>query len=127
MRAPISGTVLDIHARPGEKPGAAGVLDLGNTDQMTVEVEVYQSLIGRVAVGDGVTIMADALQGTLTGKVSAIGLEIGRQSITSDDPAANTDARVVDVTVILDAEASAQASRYTNLEVIARITPAGAQ
>ena len=47
--------------------------------------------------------------------------EIGRQSITSDDPAVNTDARVVDVIVKLDEESSILAGRFTNLEVIARI------
>ena len=70
---------------------------------MTVEAEVYQTLIGRVAIGDPVTVSAEALAQDLTGVVTAIGLEIGRQSITSDDPAANTDARVVDVIVTLDA------------------------
>ncbi len=57
----------------------------------------------------------------MSGRVTAIGLEIGRQSITSDDPAVNTDARVVDVIVTLNAESSILASRFTNLEVIARI------
>jgi HlyD family secretion protein len=53
--------------------------------------------------------------------VSAIGLEIGRQSITSSDPAANTDARVVDVIVVLDASSSERARTFTNLEAIVRI------
>ena len=63
-----------------------------------------------------------AVAGQRWGKlVSAIGLEIGRQSITSDDPAANTDARVVDVIVKLDAASSEKAKRLTNLETIVRI------
>lgn len=121
VRAPVDGTVLNIHVSPGEKPGSEGVLELGNTKSMTVEVEVYQSLIGRVSIGDPVTIMATPLASNLQGVVSAIGWEIGKQSITSDDPAANTDARVVDVIVHLDAESSLLASRFTNLEVVARI------
>ncbi|MEM8849176.1 MAG: HlyD family efflux transporter periplasmic adaptor subunit [Pseudomonadota bacterium] len=121
VRAPISGTVLDVNVRPGEKPGTDGILHLGNTDRMTVEVEVYQSLIGRVAIGDPVLIIAEAFASPLAGEVTAIGLEIGRQTITSDDPAANTDARVVDVIVALDGASSGQASRFTNLEVVARI------
>lgn len=121
IRALTDGTVLEIHVRPGEKPGPEGVLDLGNTDKMTVEVEVYQTLIGRVSIGDPVLIFADALGQDLKGNVVAIGLEIGRQTITSDDPAANTDARVVDVIVALDEASSALAARFTNLEVVARI------
>lgn len=121
VHAPIDGTVLDIHVRPGEKPGSDGIMNLGNTDAMSVEAEVYQSMIGRVAIGDPVEITADAFDAPLTGSVAAIGLEIGRQSITSDDPAANTDARVVDVVIALDPASSDRAARLTNLEVVARI------
>lgn len=121
VRAPIAGTVLDVNVRVGERPGSDGILDLGNTEVMTVEAEVYQTLIGRVAIGDPVTVLADAFDRDLTGTVTAIGLEIGRQTITSDDPAANTDARVVDVVVTLDDESTVAARRYTNLEVVVRI------
>lgn len=121
VRAPIDGTVLDVNVRPSEKPESEGILDLGDTSAMNVEAEVYQSLIGRVAIGDPVEITADAFEVPLSGTVTAIGLEIGRQTITSDDPAANTDARVVDVIIALDPESSDRAARLTNLEVIARI------
>ena len=121
VRAPESGRVLDINARAGERPAADGIVDLGDTSQMTVEAEVYQTMIGRVTIGDPVTVSANALDRDLQGVVSAIGLEIGRQSITSDDPAANTDARVVDVIVMLDAASSELAQGYTNLEAVVRI------
>ena len=120
-RTEPGAALLDVNVRVGERPSSDGILDLGNTEVMTVEAEVYQTLIGRVAVGDPATITADALNGALNGTVSAIGLEIGRQSITSDDPAANTDARVVDVVITLDAASSAQAERLTNLQVVVRI------
>ena len=121
VRAPESGMVLDINVRAGERPGTRGIIDLGDTSQMMVEAEVYQTMIGRVTIGDPATISADALSRDLSGVVSAIGLQIGRQSITSDDPAANTDARVVDVIVTLDAESSDLATAFTNLETILRI------
>lgn len=130
IRAPLSGTVLKIHLQEGEKPGTEGVLNIGNIDRMTVEVEVYQAQISAVSLNDRVTIEADALTTPLTGRVSKIGLEIGRQTLIDDDPAANTDARVIEVTVALDPASSATASRYTNLQVIARISvganPSGA-
>mgnify|MGYP001572162837 FL=1 len=121
VRAPIRGKVLNINVRPGERPGTEGIIDLGDISQMTVEAEVYQTMIGRVTIGDSAIISADALARDLTGTVSAIGLEIGRQSITSDDPAANTDARVVDVIVTLDATSSPLAAPFTNLETVVRI------
>ncbi len=121
VRAPEHGKVLDINVRPGERPGTAGIIDLGDTSQMTVEAEVYQTMIGRVTIGDPVIVTADAFAQDLTGTVTAIGLEIGRQSITSDDPAANTDARVVDVIVTLDSASSPIAAPFTNLEAVVRI------
>jgi HlyD family secretion protein len=121
VRAPEAGTVLGINARVGERPAASGIIDLGDTTQMTVEAEVYQTMIGRVSIGDPVVVSAEALQEDLSGIVSAIGLEIGRQSITSSDPAANTDARVVDVIISLDDASSALAQRFTNLEAVVRI------
>jgi HlyD family secretion protein len=121
VRAPETGTILDIKVRVGERPPADGIIDLGDTSQMTVEAEVYQTLIGRVTIGDPVTVSAEALSQNLNGVVSAIGLEIGRQSIMSDDPASNTDARVVDVIIVLDDASSTLAQRFTNLEAIVRI------
>jgi HlyD family secretion protein len=121
VRAPEQGMVLAVNARVGERPANSGIINLGDTSQMTVEAEVYQTMIGRVSIGDPVTVTAEALREDLSGVVSAIGLEIGRQSITSSDPAANTDARVVDVIIVLDQASSAAARRFTNLEAIVRI------
>ncbi len=121
VRAPIDGTVLNIHARTGERPSTSGLIDLGDTSRMTIEAEVYQSMISRVTIGDPVSASADALPEPLNGVVSAIGLEIGRQSITSEDPAANTDARVIDVIITLDTESSTRAQSFTNLEAVVRI------
>lgn len=122
IRAPLSGAILKLHLQEGEKPGTEGVLNIGNIDRMTAEVEIYQAQISAVSLNDHVTIEADALSTPLTGRVSKIGLEIGRQTLIDDDPAANTDARVIEVTVALDPASSATASRYTNLQVIARIS-----
>jgi HlyD family secretion protein len=121
VRAPAAGTVLTIFARPGERPGAEGILSLGNLEDMLAEVEVYQNQIGRVVEGADVELTADALPQPLSGTVTRIGLEVGRQRLIDADPAANTDARAVTVTVDLDPESTAIARRFTNLQVTARI------
>ena len=125
VRAPITGTVLTVHVRPGEKPGAQGLMNLGNIDSMTVEVEVYQAQVGRVSVGDRVEVTAEALPQRLRGSVTRIGLEVGRQTVVDANPAANTDARVVKVTVALEPDSTGLAQRFTNLQVTARITSRG--
>lgn len=121
VTAPASGTILEIHARPGEKPGAKGILEIGNIQHMTAELEVYQSEIAYVAVGQQVELIADALKTSFNGLVSEIGFSVERQTMMRDDPAANTDARVIKVKVNLDEESSRRASRFTNLEVTGRI------
>lgn len=127
VKSPVDGTVLTIHIRAGEKPAAQGIMNVGNIDKMTAEIEIYQTQIGQVAIGDTVTLSAEALAQPLTGTVRRLGLEVGRQVLTEANPAANTDARVVKVYADLDAASSERAKRYTNLQVTARITVKGAQ
>jgi HlyD family secretion protein len=121
VRAPIAGTILDIHATPGQRPPPEGIMEMGDTAQMMAEVEIWQDRIADVAVGQPVEIVAAALGRTLHGTVDSIGLTVGRQGLISDDAAANSDARVIRVLVALDAASSALAARYTNLEAVARI------
>jgi HlyD family secretion protein len=121
VMAPISGTVLNIHARPGQRPPADGIMEMGDTSRMMAEAEIYQDRISLVTLGQPVELVAAALGRTLQGRVASIGLTVGRQGLLSDDTAANTDARVIRVMVELDEASSAIAARFTNLEVIARI------
>lgn len=121
VRAPFTATVLEVHAHTGEKPGDKGVVSIGNTDAMIAKIEVYQSQIGRVAIGDRVQLLAAALPERLTGQVSRIGLQVKKQSVIDSDPAANTDARIVEVIAVLDADSSRVAARFTNLQIEARI------
>lgn len=123
--APISGTILDIHANPGERPPAEGIMEMGYTDRMTAEAEIWQDRIAQVAPGQPVELVATALGRTFQGRVRSIGLMVGRQGLVADDTAANTDARVVRVIVELDPDASAVAANFINLEVIARIDTEG--
>lgn len=119
--APIAGTILEIQARPGERPPVEGIMKIGDISVMMAEVEIYQDRIGSVKPGQPVELVADALGRTLRGTVESIGLMVGRQGLVSKDAAANTDARVIRIIVTLDASSTELASSYTNLEVIARI------
>ncbi len=121
VRAPIDGTVLDIHATPGQRPPSEGIMDMGDISQMMAEVEIWQDRIAAVAVGQPVELAAPGLGRTLTGTVQSIGLTVGRQGLISDDAAANSDARVIRILVSLDAESSRVAARYVGLEAVARV------
>jgi len=119
--APIAGTILDIRVTPGQRPPTDGIMDMGDTDQMMAEVEIWQDRISTVLVGQPVELATPALGVTLQGRVGSIGLTVGRQGLISDDAAENKDARVIQVLVVLDKASSELAARFTNLEVIARI------
>lgn len=119
--APIAGTILDIHATPGQRPPLQGIMEMGDTGTMMAEVEVWQDRVGAVRLGQPVELAAAALGTTLQGRVESIGLTVGRQGLISDDAAENKDARVIRVLVALDAPSSQLAARFTNLEAIARI------
>lgn len=120
VTAPIAGVVLSIDARLGHS-AAGGLMEIGNIDQMMAEVEVYQDRVQDVEVGQPVELISGALDRILTGQVNSIGLQVRRQENVSADTAANVDARVVEVMVVLDDSSSALARRFTNLEAVARI------
>ncbi len=123
--APQDGAIIEVSARAGERPPADGLLRMGDTARMEAELEVFQTMVPRVAVGQSVSLVSGVLgDEQLTGTVSRIGTLVGRQSVTADDPAANTDARVLLVTVSLDEASSLRAASYVNLEVVARIAVA---
>lgn len=121
VRAPISGTILNIHATPGQRPPNDGIMEMGDIGQMMAEVEIWQDRIAAISPGQPVEIVADALGRSLQGQVESVGLTVGRQGLISNDAAANSDARVIRVLVMLDAASSERAARYTNLEAVARI------
>jgi HlyD family secretion protein len=82
-----------------------------------VVTEVYETDIGRVRLGQPATITSrnGAFPGTLTGTVAEIGLQIAKNDVIDDDPAANADARVVEVRVRIDQGEVVAA--LTNLQV----------
>jgi HlyD family secretion protein len=96
-------------------------MEMGDTDAMMAEVEVWQDRVASVATGQPVELAAPALGQGLRGAVESIGLTVGRQGLISDDAAANSDARVVRVLVVLDPASSRLAARYVGLEAVARI------
>lgn len=119
IRAPKAGQVLKIYTDPGEAVATSGdpILALGDTSQMYVVAEVYETDIGLVEVGQKATITSrnGAFDETLTGTVEQIGLQIYKNDILDDDPAANADARVVEVRIRIDQ--SEQVAALTNLQV----------
>ena len=124
VRAPSAGQILKINTRAGETLASGkGIVELGQTSQMIVIAEVYESDIAKVKVGQSVNIISEgnSFSGELKGSVAQLGLKIGRKDVLSTDPAAAVDARVVEVKIRLDAADSKKVSGLTNSNVIVKI------
>jgi HlyD family secretion protein len=119
LRAPRTGRILRILTRPGEATGTKPILRLGQTGQMMVVAEVYETDVRYLRLGQKAEVSSPALAGTLTGSVAKIGWLIYKNDVLHIDPTANTDARVVEVRIRLDQ--SAPAERLTNMQVTVRI------
>jgi len=119
VRSPQDGQVLKIHTRPSELVGSKGIISLGQTQQMVAVAEVYELDISRIRVGQTATVTSknNAFPEVLRGKVVEVGLEINKKDVLNTDPAAQFDARVVEVKVLLDRVSSRQVAGLTNLSV----------
>lgn len=121
VRSPLRAQILEIHAYPGERVGPEGIMELGRTDRMYAVAEVYETDITNVKVGQLATVQTTALDQPLTGKVERISLKVGRLDVIGTDPIAKTDARVVEVFILLDD--SDRVSGFTNMQVKVEIQP----
>jgi HlyD family secretion protein len=124
LRAPIDGTVLRIQARVGERPGdEKGILELGASDRMEALLEIYESDIDRVRLGQSVTLTSEngGFSGTLNGTVSRICPQVRQREVLSTNPTADSDARIVEVRVRLDPVDGQRVAALPGLKVIARL------
>lgn len=115
IRAPKDGQILKIHTWPGEIIGDKGIVELGQTQQMYVTAQVYQTDALRIRTGQSATIKSPL--GDLLGTVEQIGLQVGRKDVLGTDPVADVDARVVEVKIRLTPHDSQRVAQFTNLQV----------
>ena len=121
IKSPQSGQILNILTHPGEAISGEGIVRIGNTQSMYAIAEVHESDITKIKLGQQATISSHSLSQDLRGKVEQIGLEIQRQEVVNSDPAANIDAKVVEVEIKLDESSSRRVTSLTNLLVIVTI------
>jgi HlyD family secretion protein len=117
IRAPMAGQILKVHARAGEKIGDDGLVELGQTQDMVVVAEVYQTDINNIKPGQQATITGQGFTGEVKGRVYEVGLQVVQQRVFSSAPGENLDRRVVEVKIQLDPESSRRVAGLTNLQV----------
>lgn len=124
VKSPINGRILKIHTYPGETIlPEKGIVQLGQTQQMMITAEVYESDISKVIQGQSVIIKSEngTFSGELKGKVTEIGWLINRQGIFDTDPASDVDNRVIEVKITLDPEDSLRVAKLTHSQVLVKI------
>jgi HlyD family secretion protein len=121
VRSPRHGQILKIHSWDGEIVGNDGIVDLGQTAQMVAVAEVYETDVKRLKIGQKAVITSEAFTGEVIGQVEEIGLQIYKNKVLNTDPTAATDARIVEVKVLLDPISSRKVKAFTNLEVTVAI------
>ena len=117
IRAPMTGQIIKIHARVGEKIDNPGVADFAQTNTMMAVAEVYQTDISKIKLGQKAIITSQGFTGELKGVVQQIGLQVKRQNVFGDQPGENLDGRIVEVKIRLNPEDSKKVSGLTNLQV----------
>ncbi|AUT01674.1 HlyD family secretion protein [Nostoc sp. CENA543] len=123
VKAPVAGQILNINTRVGEVVSSKGIVDIGQTQQMYVIAEVYESDIHYVKIGQEAKIVSEygGFTGEIKGEVDQIGLQIEQPGIINDDPTAKADVRIVKVKIRLRPDDSERVRTLNKLQVRASI------
>lgn len=121
IKAPRDGQILRINTWAGEIIDTKkGIVSLGETSQMYAVAEVYETDLPRIRAGQKATITSvsgGVLTEPLTGVVNEIGLEVMKKDVLNTDPAAEIDARVVEVKIRLNAVDSQKVAGFSNMKL----------
>ena len=125
LKSPIDGIVLQILIREGERPNSSGVISVGANQLMEALIEVYESDIDRVQVGQSVDLISEngGFNGSLRGQVSLISPQVRQRRVLATDPTGDADSRIIEVRVKLDNASAQKVSHLTGMKVIARFQP----
>lgn len=121
LRAPVDGRILRIHTRVGERLDQDGIIEMGDVDHMHAVAEVFEADVALVSIGMAVDVLLDGSGEQLSGTVVDVGHIVARKIVLTNDPVSDTDARVVEVRVALDAASTAKVARLSNARIEAFI------
>ena len=125
LKSPIDGVVLKIISYSGERAQNGGVIEIGASHLMEAVIEVYESDINRVFIGQKVSLTSEngGFEGSLIGNVYKISPQVEQRKVLSTDPTGDADARIVNVRVSLDMNSRNLVKNLSGMKVIARFAP----
>lgn len=123
VRVPIAGQILKINTRVGEQVNTTqGIVELAQTRQMYAIADIPEIDIGKIYTGQPAVITSEygGFVGELRGRVTHIGLQVGRKS-TQDaagtNPTTDQNSRVISVKVRINPSDSAKVAKFTAMQV----------
>ena len=124
VRSPIAGTVIERYLDAGEGvTPEIPILDVADLERVWINVEVDETDIGKLRVGDVVAVTSDAFPGrTFKGRVRQIADYAGLRRIRPAKPAVNPGLKIVQVKV----ELLERTPLRLGMTVDATITPSAA-
>ncbi len=108
IRSPIDGTVLRKHHRNGESVSNSStvpdpILTIGDRKVLRVRIDVDETEIAKVRVGEKAYVTADAFgDQKFWGKVVRVGEQLGPKNIRTDQPTERVDTKILETLVELD-------------------------
>lgn len=108
IKSPIDGTVLRKHHRQGESVSNSStvpdpILTIGDKKVLRVRVEVDETEVSKVQVGQKAYVTADAYgPQKFWGKVVRVGEQLGRKNIRTDEPTEKIDSKILETLVELE-------------------------
>lgn len=106
LRAPIAGLVLRKHLKAGEifsEMRESPIITLGDSTRLRVRMDVDETDVARVRVGQAAYVTADAYPGEkFTGRVVRVGQLLGRKNVRTDEPSEHVDTKILETLIELD-------------------------
>jgi HlyD family secretion protein len=108
IRSSIEGTVLRKHHRSGESVSNSStvpdpILTVGDRKTLRVRVDVDETDVSKVSVGQRAYVTADAFgQQKFWGHVIRLGQQLGPKNVRTDEPTEKVDTKILETLVELD-------------------------
>lgn len=108
IKSPIDGTVLRKHHRPGESVSNSStvpdpILTVGDKEVLRVRMDVDETDVERVHVGQKAYVTADAYgKQKFWGRVVRVGEQLGPKNVRTDEPTEHVDVKILETLVELD-------------------------
>lgn len=123
IMSPITGTILKVRKREGERLDAEGVAEIADLSMLDVVAEVYEDDIASVKIGQKAVVTVAYDGKDYSGTVRELGYLVQGNDLNDTDPLADRDNRVVTVRITLDEKAIQELQHQIFRQVNVSILP----